>query len=264
MRSSPVHYTLSLLKHTWARVYLNQLPVYTRPYRGPDSVCASVNELLVPGENEVAIELLDTYRPASGEPYRDAIRFQLFELVSVEPFETREIFDLRYPGIMLEAAERFRRLPLHYRRTFDPGVLVVEPPWMSAAETDFGCEGTAELRAAVARLHRALVEGDAEAFLDEISLKLSHGARAFPQDPDETVAAKRVVFREALFDGPLAVAPLDLDGLHFRPLHRGRVAYVNRYDGTPALSARRRDDPEVGLETDLLMTTQQGRWLAFA
>jgi len=263
MRHQPIHHTLSVLQDTWARVYVNELPLYKRPFKGPDSVGASINELLVPGENEITIELLGTIATPPGEYDKDAIRYRLFEVLKFEPVAVREILDLRFPEIFLEAEEPFQRFPYHYRKAFDPGVPIIAPPWQNAPHADFACDGTKELREAVTRVHSAMVDGDADRFLAEVALKLSHGAQAFAGDPDQTVAAKETMIRD-FFVEPLSVQPLDFSDLHFHALQGGRVAHVARYDDSPALYAEHRDNPNIGMSTDLLMTQHNGHWMAFA
>jgi len=260
---APIHHTLSVQTDAWARVYVNELPIYKRGYKGPDSVGASINELLVPGDNEVKIELLQTHAMPPGEYDQDAIRLRLFEVLSKDPVETRGILDLRFPDIFMEVEQERRRFPYCYKKTFDPGVTVPPPPWRNAPEADFDCSGTPELREAVERLHQAMVSGNVDVFLDEIALKLNHAELAFPGDPDERASAKEALFRD-FFREPLQVRSLDFDQLHFHALHGGRVAHVARLDDTPALYAQHAANPNIGMQMDLLMTRHDGRWMAFA
>lgn len=272
---TPIFFSLRLKRDCWARVRLNDLPLYKGNYIGPDSISGPCNNLLVPGENELAVELLKINEVT--EPYldkelavKDTFVFELYEVTNPKAsdeakLERRIVKDVRYPQMLDNAPDdRFKRVPFFYRDTFDPGVDIATPPFVDAPRAAFDCDGNHELYEAVRRIHQTLEERDWDGFLDEIALKLRHGERALEGETAQTVASKRQTFKDELFPYDPRPLPLDLNELHFEPRRGGTVAFVTRKDGGYALSAPCAKDPKRQLRTDLLFTQNQGRWRVFA
>ncbi len=260
-----IHQNVSLMTGSWARVYVNEIPVYKRPIHGPDSIGGPINEMLVPGENAVRVELLHTEKPKTSEYHEHAFRYTLREVLNIKPeVELREMIDLDFPAIFLEAEEKFRRYPYCYRTTFKAPSHIVEPPWTKAPPCEFGCEGTPELRDAVERMHRSMVSGDVDAFLTENELRFQHTENAFAGDADYTESSRHALFRNEAFAKPLDVQPLDFGELHFEPVQNGKIALVTRFDHNKALRAVRRGNPNMGMGMDLFLTQHEGRWMVFA
>lgn len=269
MKRTPIFHSILLKEDTWARAYLNEMPLYRSAFLGPDSRSGPINDLLVPGENEISIELLRTKKLHHGAFLKHAITLNVFEVTNPEalhptPFEQRMIVDMKFPDVMEALDTRHQRYPMYFRATFDPGVDIADPPFAGAPEADFGCEGTPDLRDALKRLHDTVARCDVEAFLNEISLKLEHAERALEGEEAMTAKQKKDGFREQLFKFEPEPQPLDFADIHFHALLGGRVAHVTRLDGGFALDAVCRKDPKRRMRTDLLMTRHQGQWRVFA
>jgi hypothetical protein len=269
MSFTPVFYSMLVQDKCWARAWLNGLPLYKSPFFGPDSRSGTINPFLVPGENEVGVEVLKTKKLMHSPEMPSAVKIELYEVLNLdEPEEAklkRRIFaKAEWPDMKNEVAEPHRRLPLWYKASFDPGVPVVRPPWLDAPRHDFDCAGTPELRDAVTRLHRAVEQNDADGFLHEISLKLEHYENSHPGIDHATRKAADDMFKNELFGYLPRVGPLDMGELHFEPLCGGRVAFVTRHDGGYALDAVCERDKKRRIEADLLLTVHKGRWQVFA
>lgn len=259
-----VFYSLTLKEGVWARAYLNDLPLYTGEI-GPNSRSGPINDLLVPGDNELTIELLRVPQPVHS-PYLDgAVELFFYEVLNpnTTPLTTRVIHEVSFPAIYTSAPRERRHFPFLHRSRFEPGVDVHPPPWLAAPPAEIGCEGTPELREAVRRLHAAVDDSDADRFFQEIALKLDHQERAFEGHARATARAKREAFRADLFDLRLRARPLEIDALHFEPRAGGRVVSVTRPGGY-AIEAACLDDPGRRIRTDLLFTRYAGGWRVFA
>jgi hypothetical protein len=271
MNRTPIFHSVMLQEDTWARVYVNDVPLYKGAFVGPDARSGPVNYLLRSGDNEVSVELLKTKKLHHAPHLKDAFFFELYEVMNPDVpnpetarIERRTILEIRFPEMWEQAREEHRRYPFHMRATFDPGVALHEPLFFRAEPASFGCEGTDELRAAVARLHNLLEVRAYEAFLDELALKLREDELALAGVDLQRAQNKRQTFREDLFAYEPRPAPLAPETLHFEPRAGGRVAFVTRHDGGYALDAVCEKDPKRRLRTDLLMTRHQGRWQIFA
>ena len=260
-----VFFSILVKEGAWVRAYLNDLPLYTGE-RGANSQSGTINELMVPGENELTLELVDVPTPLY-EPYLDgAVEVRFYEVLDprTTPITKRIIHEATFPEILTRAPEERRHFPFLHRSFFDPGFDIHPPPWLAAPPATFPCAGTPELREAVRRLHAAVDGNDADQFLSEIALKLDHHERAFEGHERASAQSKREAFRDDLFAHRLTPRPLDLDELHFEPRCGGRVAYVTRPAGGPALEAACLDMPQRRLRTDLLLTQYAGDWRVFA
>ncbi len=265
---TPIMFSVGVLGGVWARVCVNGLPIFKGRYIGPSSRSGDLNPYLKNGENELTIELRMIKHP-EGHRLEDAVRVQLYEVLNMdapenEVLKTRDVVLAQYPQI-LDASEReHKELPFFYRTTFDPGIEgLPDPPYLDAPTAEFGCEGTPELRDAVARFVGALASGDHDDFLDQMKLKFTHGERSMRGFEEKTAAHKRRVFHEYFLQFGPKPAPLDMGELHFEPLHDGKVAFVTRHDGGYAVSASCERSNEHAMETDLLLTRVGRGWSIF-
>lgn len=259
------------LQHrSWARVYLNDVPVYRSPFMGPESRSGPVNHLLRQGENEITVELLRTSKQPGYEQTPDAFAFELYTVNNLDAPEGTALdrtllSDVRYPKIFEDAPERFRRLPLFHRETFTIADPLPLPRFFEAPAAEFDCNGLPEQRQVVVDLHRRLAEGDSEGFLAELSLRFDCDERAYPGEARLGAGAKMQQWRDELFPYDLRPdGPLDLSKVHFEPRCGGRVAHVTRHDDRYVLEAACTRDPNRRLRSDLLMIQHGGRWRVFA
>lgn len=271
MQIEPLFYALFIKDDTWARVYVNDLPLYIEKAKKGRSVSEPFNEYLVPGKNTVSIEVLRSPDLTFLEPERRwTVRFDVYRHtdaldprkdISDQP-KLESIFQKQFPDIMDEAEEKHRRCPFFYKTTFEnPFDKHPEPVWRSAPEAEFDGEGNRGLREAVEELHTALRMQSADAFVDAMDLKMRHDSSAYDSavyDRDQ-----RREMREFVDFGPI-VGDLDFADLHFSRLHDGRVAHVTRYDEDYVLDVRTKREPKVRLRMDLLMTQHNGKWRVFA
>ena len=274
-QKNPIMFAIRLKLHTWARVFVNDLPLYKGDLVGPDSVSGPLNKLLVPGENELTIELL---KVRQCEDYMDkeaymnkVLEVEIYELLNPDeqsetaPIERRMIHEVHYPKMLDNADEaRHRRVPFYYKKTFDPGIDLPAPPFMASPEEEFGCEGTDELIDEVRQIHQSLQKRDHDRFLELLELKFIHGERSLPEEVAQLAVEKRALFRRELLAYDPMPEPLDVGELHFEPRRNGQVALVTRKDGGFALMAQCQKDPKRRIKTDLLLTKREGRWRVFA
>lgn len=254
-------YSCTTARRTWARVFLNDLPLFEGPKPGPasSSTAGGVNHLLVPGENVLAMEVLhagDVAQSVSAHIYTVAPDAAPGEA----PFVPETVHFVSYPEV-LDPSDEERRLPFFHESRFVVDTSFV-PAWARAPAAAFDRRGTPDMRAAVAELHSALGAGDVEAFLDLIHLKLEDYAAAYPGVREAGVAYKQEAFRE-LFAQGLATRPLELDALQFESRAGGRVAHVTRADGSPALEAVAQKEPSFRLRAHLLLVQHEGEWKAW-
>jgi hypothetical protein len=268
MTRTPIYHSILVKEATWARAYLNDLPIY-RAGIGPNSRSGPINDLLVQGENELTIELLHAPTPFHSPTLKGAVTFMVYESLNPDapegvPVKKRMIHEVVFPELWESAPAERRRFPFYHRSFFDPGVEIHPPPYLKAPSVSFGCDGTPELRAAVERLHASIADNDVDRFLNEIALKLDHYEQALEGEPNARASYKKDQFRNELFHYRLRPEPLDLRALHFEPRAGGRVAHVTRSDGGYVLAAVAQDDPRRRLQTDLLFTQYAGDWRIFA
>lgn len=259
-----------LQKDTWARVYLNDVPVYRSPHVGPESRSGPVNHFLREGENEITVELLRTTRQPYLEHVDDAFVFELYEVTNLDapegtPLERRVRCDVRYPGFLDALLPEHRRLPTSYRANFHIDSPLPRPAFFDAKPAEFDCAGLPEQRDAVRRIFDRLSAGDHEGFLEELSLRFDSDERAYPDEPNMRAGFRKQRWRDDIFPyDPRPDGPLDFAELHFEPRCGGRVAYVTRHDERHVLDVRCANDPKRRIRTDLLMMQDGGRWRVFA
>ncbi|MEZ4438792.1 MAG: hypothetical protein R3B72_06865 [Polyangiaceae bacterium] len=271
-----VFFTTILAHETWARVHLNGLPLYKSPFVGPDSRSGPANYLLLPGTNEISVELLriekrEEERIGDVDLRKDAIKVQLYGVNNPDAPEGTKldramILDVEFPKVFdEETAPEFQRYPFHYRTEFEVEG-VSRPLFADAPAAEFGCEGTPELHDAVRQIYGCLERGDYDGFLDELSLKFQCDEMALKGVSDAPTAGdKKQMMRDDLFPyEPRPTEPLDPSLLHFHPLRGGSVAHVTRFDDQFVLDIPCQKDPRRRIRTDLLLMQHEGRWRVFA
>jgi hypothetical protein len=271
MNRVPILHNLAMRHDTLARVYVNDLPLFRGTAWGPLSQNAGMNYLLVPGENELRVELLRAPKPAPGvkveaapDPDNDidprqSVELKIFKPIAHGSHDVEMIHVCRFPDVWKNVDEDDRRLPYHHVDHFDPDVSIGPPAFLSSPPTDFECEGTAELHAAVSELHAAMVAKDVRLLIDLMSLQISEYARAFEGTSGTTVSDQEEAYEE-LFAEDVVVSPLELGQLHFTPRAGGRVAEVTRFDGKPVYEILSRGNSLKGHSSDPVFTQHQGQW----
>ena len=274
MEFTPLFYSLNIKQGCWARVWLNDLPLSKGIYIGPETASSVINHFLVPGENEVAVELLKVRPPDNANMDVARVKQDQFELLfykirnlgapESEPILRNDICHVRYPNFMEGAPQEHQRIPFYFQGKFKPEVEVASPVFESAPEDSFGCDGTPELQQAVTRVFDLLENRDWDGFLDELELKFTHAQGVYPGEVKHTYAYKRKLFHEEMFPYVPVPERLSMADLHFQPLRGGRVAYVTKKDGGYAMNARCEKDPKTFIRTDFLFVKHQDRWRVFA
>lgn len=264
-----ISHAVGIHEQTWARVYLNDVPLFRSPHFGPDSQSGPINHLLRKGENEVSVELLRVTPDNANGPIQDAFRFQLYTVNNLGapegvPLDKTLICEVRYPQMVETVAPAHRHFPFFYRQTFQVDVALPTPRFFDAPAAVFDCHGLTEQRAAVQYLYGLLERGEHEALLDELSLKFEAMERAFPDEDRMRAASRKREWREELFAyDPRPDGPLDFAALHFESRRGGQVLHVTRYDERHALEATCAGDPNRQILTDLVMLQHEGRWRVF-
>lgn len=268
----PLFYSIQKRANVWARVLVNDFPLYTKTTQKADSVSCAFNEYLVPGENRITFQVLRSEDVSALPPmHRWTVAARVYHkapgLEDTPPtanIQTVRVLELSYPDVQAEVEERFQRLPFHFAQTFQTPLIstMPTPVWCAAPEVDFGPDGTPELRAAVMRLATALELGSADAFVAELGLKMAHYEGAYGGAPG-AAASRHAQTVEQFFACEPMVRPIVLSELHFAPLHGGRVCHVSRLDGEPVLDVKTKRERR-HLRADLLFTQDAGHWRVFA
>lgn len=260
------------------RALLNDVPFYSGFGQENVTVSGPANHLLVPGENVIALELAPAPKP-SFAPYLDGVvRFQ----VLVDGGADTVVHRVAWPElweVIRDAEQRARQAAL------PPGELDLTPPpdpplpflhvsrfqiddrnpvpaYWSAPRVDFGPEGTPAQHEAVREVYRAFASGDPDRFLDVHALKLEERQRAYPDVPEFARSHQRTKIAER-FSHRWDVRPTEMQELVFERRAEGRVAYVHRVDGGPALEAVSDEAEDNLFSTDMYLTQQNGVWRVF-
>jgi hypothetical protein len=278
------YFTVHLEEGVIGRAWLNDLPVHKVMTQGPDSMTGGANFLLVPGRNELVLEILRLPAPRPIPPA--GMKVYRVKDPNTQPIVAEVLAGVEIPaGISLKSSlnapvigPRPRamtqrpwdeiELPFSYRVEFEMPADLPEPPYYRAPRAEFPCEGTPELLLAVREVQEALEQKDLRRFLDLLSLKHEWWAAAFTGHPYAAMDRQREGATE-FFALDYRVRPLDEKRLHFEPRAGGRVAYVCAWDDGPAIEAvgpppAAEDLPGLALRTNLLLTQHNGRWRVFA
>jgi hypothetical protein len=250
MAATPYYYQITYGPRTRLRLLMNGVPFYRDV---PKSVGVThggaANHLMVPGENVLTLDVLeaDTF-------------FSIVAEITVDFDHKSPVVRVDWPEIWKDLPAASQVVPFRHDARFRVTGVESEPAYLRAPKTEFGTEGTPELREAVWRYHDVTARGDTEAFLHEIELQLSEMNRAYDNHPAFAAGSVRSDMAER-FDAGITARPLDFDELHFESFADGRVAYVTRVDGGPALQAASGNGQEMA--ADLWLTQENGQWRVF-
>jgi hypothetical protein len=265
-----ISYWVNLHDLSWGRVYLNDIPLYRSPTMGPHSRSGPANYLLVPGENEIKVELLKVKERPGGVKVESAFIFELFVTHNMnapegEKLDRELLLDLRFPKLVDEAPEEQRHYPFYYQTKVNLDYDLATPVFVGAPPAEFDCQGTEELRDAVRRIYGMLEKRDYEGLLDELALKFRNDEKSCDGEDAQRAGVKMQQWRDELFKyEPVPAQPLDLSMVHFEPRRDGGVAVATRHDDGYLLDVVCEKDPRRRIKTDLLFTNHQGRWRVFA
>lgn len=269
MAKTPIMINAWLEAGIHARIDVNDLPFYKLPLRsGPFSANGGLNQLLVPGENVVDLQILagPTEAPPKATPSQhEIVSITIFVVTdpNTRPIGADIIHKVAFPEIWKDEPVEKRRLPYRHVFKFTPPCEVFTPAYLSAPVETFDCDGTPDLRDAVTQIHDALEAGDADRFIDLVSLKLEEKSRAYEGATEGLISTQRQRFTEFFRNG-LDVKPLgDFSEIHFRPRVGGRVCEVVRWDGLPLLHAINSNDKSDQFKGNLLLTRHNDAWRAF-
>ncbi len=232
-----------------ARVMVNGIGIYDRTPDKNVAPTAPISHWLRKGENAISIDLTPAPRSPL-TPYLDAwIRVQILTADD----QDSAIWQWEYPADVLTLG-----LPIELPRAHEGLFLVPEelprPAYLDATPEDFPPEGTAAQRDAVRELYDAFATRDVARFEAAMQLKAEEHDRFYePQPATKAEAMQRV-------NAPWVMEPFDAEDLRFDRHAGGRVAFVRRASGKPAVRAVHRDEPYLGWGTDFYMTCIDGRW----
>ncbi len=272
LRRQPIFTNVRLREGVRARVYFNDLPLFQGIEGGGFSLNGGITHLLVPGENEVAVEILVAPAPRDGrleytpDPRPDMNGFDLNQTIEVFVFkerapETKEIeiiHHFMFPDLWKDVPEERRQRPFYHRSRFDPGAKIPELAFLSVKPQQIPCAGTPALHEAVRELHGAIVSKNLQATIDAMGLQMREFTASNPADPGTTPAAQ-IEALEQMFAEEIVVAPLIPEQLHFTPRAGDRVAHVERLDSRPVIDVKTVGVPQ-GTRFDPLFTLEDGRW----
>jgi hypothetical protein len=252
-------YAVNVKAASWARAYLNDLPLHTQFAPGVDSHSTSINQLLMNGENTLTVDVL----AAPEERGEGAVSVHFYTVIDpmTKPMTISTVHRFDFPEVLATGPKpKDRRVPYHHesRFTFDNGGY--SPIWASAPpEEEVDCRGTPELRAAVTELYESVERLDIDKFLDLSELRLSEYERAHPGVTIARADTRRDVLREWFSYKP-RVPPLDMSAVHFTSRANGRIVHVSREGGGYVLNAPAERDPRRRLKADFLYTRHLGAW----
>jgi hypothetical protein len=226
---------------------VNDVPFYRRVVDHNAAPAGPFNHFLVPGTNVVTIALSEV------EGVLPAHVIAGFDMKIQRQEDDKILFHQRWPDFGAEYPEEKRKLPIVHTRSFTPEIQSPAPIWEDAPRGWFPPEGTPEQRDAVLDLHTAYARGDADGFLSATGLKMDLHRKYYGPVPEVSPAAARARVTSQLSE-PWDVAPVNFDELVFEHHADGRVAYVTRKDGGPALFAQHKADPTQAWTANLYLT----------
>jgi len=251
---TPYYY---LIKHPpgfVANISVNDVTFYRRYSDYHQAPNGPFNHWMVEGVNVVHLVLVQE-TPKPGMDFKFSMEILRFE-------DDAPIFQMNFPQLLALHPPEEQALPVTHQTIFRFDEISPRPIWMDAPEADFPPEGNAEQRAVVAALHDAKSRGDLDDFIKLTEIKRTALERFYGPNPEETEAALRATYAPILSE-PWEVDPLDFNQLMFERRAGGRVAYVTRKDGGPALFAKHKTDPERTWEPTLYLTQVNGKWRIF-
>lgn len=261
---------------TVCRVFLNDIPVFQGFEGNGFSHNGGINHFLVPGENELLLEILAAPAPIDGrlayepDPRPQMAGKDLNQTVEASVFKERIdaagnrtgeieiIYQTMFPDLWQHVDEGRRQLPYMHVARFDPGVDVPELTYLGAPFSEVPCEGTPDLHDAVRELHDAFSARDARRLAQLMALQMeeydrAHHGRAGATRPEQRQAIDELVAED------IVVAPLDWAQMHFHARAHGKLVHVERLDRNPVIDVRTIGKPQ-GHMSDPVFTHHDGRW----
>lgn len=260
MQPNFLFYSVNIKAASWARVFLNDLPLHTQMKPGVDSHSSSINHMLINGENTLKVEVL----AAPKERGMGAVSVHFYTITdpTTRPMQISTVHQFAFPDILTTASlPNDRRLPFHHVSRFNFDTKGFSPIWASNPPEDeeIDCRGTPALRAAVTELYGAAERLDVERFIELCALRLSEYERAHPGVAPARADTRSDALRE-LFSYKPRLPQLDMSDLHFAVRANGRVVHVTRDGGGYVLHGAAELDQRRRLKADLLYTRHLGDW----
>ncbi len=226
---------------TWVRVLVNDLPMYDKPADAFLSSDFPATPWFIPGENDVAIEVLEA-PPVPGVAIEP--RFDLLfwgegpSILPKGPPTKVPLFEQSFPRLLKELPiEDRKKVPIRYEAKFTPEGEIPPPIWAESQPEKIPEHGSPELLKPLFDLHQAFKRRDAEALIDGTDLKFEDQRRYHGNHPAidrRTIITEHEEFLKAPWD----LAPFEPDKIRFRSCQGGRVAYAHHESGGAALTAR--------------------------
>jgi hypothetical protein len=236
-----------------ARVMINGIGVYDRaPGDKIIGPITPINHWLIKGENIITIELLPEPRSLL-TPDMDA--WFKMQIVTAQDQEN-VLWQWEYPEDVLSLG-----LPIELPRVHEGMFLVLEdqptPAFFKGTPEEFPVEGTPAQREAVRELYDAFASRDPARFEAAMEIKAGENDKFYEPSPLAKAEAMQRV------NAPWIMEPFNEEDLRFDRYAGGRVAYVRRESGRPAVRAVHADEPYLGWGTNFYMTCIDGRWRIF-
>ena len=226
---------------TWVRVFVNDLPMYDKPSDASMSSDFPATPWLVPGENDLAIEVLEVPLPPN---VGRAPRFDLLfwgegpSILAGGPASKVPLFETSFPKFLAELPPEARDdIPVRYEAKFTPEGNIPPPIWADASPETIPERGSPELLKPLFDLHQAFKRKDVDGFLGALDLKFEDQRRYHGNSPRLARAEVRVEHEE-FFQARWDVPEFTPETLRFRACNGGRVVYAHNEKGGPAFEAR--------------------------
>lgn len=252
MGLTPYYFTLYQGQESFVRAWLNDVPFYRYYERYPLTRTGPAVHLLVPGDNTFAIEI-------DAAPPEANVYFEL----TIDHDRDNPVFRFDWPGDRRDLPPAEWRAPFRFETTFTPPGDLFTPAWFDAPRESVPCEGTAELRAAVRRVHDALAAGDLDDYCAAMALKAAEYERAYP-DWQQASAADMRADMTGFLGMDLRLRPLDDAEVHFEPRAGGRLAHARHLGGGTVIDCvsvdLTPDGERARLAMDLTFTRHRGAW----
>ncbi len=257
MAMTPYYYIVRQMPGLALKLAINDVPFYRRAVTYNVASNGPVNHALVRGENTVQMDLLED----NVNPHAPNARVVL-DFVVLREEDDVVVHESKWPALLDLHQPEDRKLPLTHRTKFTIDTDIPKPIWQDNAPEQFPPEGTDEQHEAVFQLHDAYRRKDVGAFLAATELKLADHKRYYGPTPGlDPISAERDY--GAKLREPWDVRPFDPKELVFERWADGRVAYVTRKDGGPALMATHQTDPKQTWRANLYLTRSDGKWRIF-